>query len=145
MYIAAFVFGHDVDSYFLRTLENAEWKLTRQYMYLHSVLQVRRTLTLIDLEWKLKMKMATSKYEIWTTGTPNSHESGKYISLPSYCKKTHNLRFCECLLQKGFVWTPIFLQRLVGSSLWIIRRIPCGDITCSACSHTPLRVSSDPI
>ena len=23
MYIAAFVFGHDVDSYFLRTLENA--------------------------------------------------------------------------------------------------------------------------
>ena len=50
MYIAAFVFGHDVDSYFLRTLENAEWKLTRQYMYLHSVLQVRRTLTLIDLE-----------------------------------------------------------------------------------------------
>ena len=23
MYIAAFVFGHDIDSYFLRTLENA--------------------------------------------------------------------------------------------------------------------------
>ena len=29
--------------------------------------------------------------------------------------------------------------------VFIIRRIPCGDITCSACSHTPLRVSSDPI
>ena len=32
-------------------------------MYVHSVLQVKRTRTLIDLEWKLKMKMATSKYE----------------------------------------------------------------------------------
>ena len=70
MYIAAFVFGHDVDSYFLRTLENVE-----EYMYVHSVLQVRPTRTLIDLEWKLKMKIATSKYEIWTTGMQNSHES----------------------------------------------------------------------
>ena len=50
MYIAAFVFGHDVDSYFPGTLENAADKWTRQYMYVHSVLQVRRTRTLIDLE-----------------------------------------------------------------------------------------------
>ena len=60
-------------------------------------------------------------------------------------KKTHNLRFCECLLHLKALYERLYFCIGWLVRLFIIRRIPCGDITCSARLHTLLRVSSDPI
>ena len=56
MYIAAFVFGHDVDSYFLRTLENAA--------YIQSYrLDVRVHWLIWNENWKWKWRLLNMKYE----------------------------------------------------------------------------------